>query len=137
MLTRNELFAILAIARLIEAKKRQPHGLDIERQLARTGHVVNQGALYDTLTRLKGRGLIHSRRGRRKTSGGKAPLYWWIDDEGMKECARFFVTLDLLRYGELKPIRFPATYGARHKFEVEAVCRMFNVPPFMVEDGNR
>ncbi len=98
MLTRNELFAALAISQLTKERGRAPNGLAICERMAQCGYTTTNGNVWETLATMKRRGeLTSEQQGKRKGRGGKAPICWAITGHGRVAMNAALATLDALR----------------------------------------
>lgn len=81
-----EQVVLLAILRAGD----EAYGVTISREIARcTGRDPAPGALYTTLDRLEGKGLVTSRYGDpTATRGGRAKRYFAVSEEGVRAVAQ-------------------------------------------------
>ena len=81
-----EQLVLLALLRL----EKDAYGVAIRREiLDRTGRSVTPGAIYPTLDRLEGRGLVTSRMGEPSAErGGRSRRYFAVTKEGLAEIRR-------------------------------------------------
>jgi len=122
MLTRNELFAILAIERMERRGDHAPYGLDVCNELKACGFVSTNGKVWHTLTRLMNRGQLTAVVALKRTKrGGKRPVCWFVTDAGRKAKDDALACLQRLEGDTPKPATKAsgAPLMARHGHQVE------------------
>jgi PadR family transcriptional regulator, regulatory protein PadR len=94
-----EVLVLMAVLRLHPEAYAPAVRAEIQR---RTGRRVSRGAVYITLDRLEGKGLLGSKLGER-TDGGRARRYYSVAPKGVRAIKRALAALEQMRAG-LEPI---------------------------------
>jgi PadR family transcriptional regulator PadR len=104
-----EQLVLLAVLRLGE----DAYGMTVRQEIERqTGDAASLGAVYATLERLEGKGLMRSRAAAGGPErGGRARRYFSVEAAGVESLRRTFAALDRMRVGIA--VLAPAHVGAR------------------------
>lgn len=104
-----EQLLLFAVLRLGE----QAYGVKIRQEIeARTGRVISAGAIYTSLDRLVGRGLVTSRMGEPTAQrGGRRKKYYRLDPSGARMLQISYRNLQRMADGQLPVLREVAEGG--------------------------
>jgi PadR family transcriptional regulator PadR len=91
-----EVLVLMAVIRLGDGAYAPAVRADIER---RTGRGVSRGAVYVTLDRLAGKGLLTSRAEAADVGSGRARRYYRVNARGLRAVRRTLAALEQMREG--------------------------------------